>query len=72
MKIPKHILENSKCETQREWKGKKRKQAREVKKSLNELMLGCAYFPNGTHDVDAAIIAIERVIEDISIENFGR
>lgn len=71
MALPKHVLKNSKCKTSREWKSLKRKQARAAKKAIGELRSGCAYFPNDSNDVEEAANAVDRVIEDISIDNFG-
>ena len=72
MKVPAYVLKNSKCKDSREWKSKKRKQARAARKAVDALCSGCAHFPDGSADVEIASNAIDRIIEDISIKNFGR
>jgi hypothetical protein len=72
MKVPAHVIKNSKCKDGREWKSKKRKQARAARKAIDALRSGCAYFPNDSTDVEIAAKAIDRIIEDISVENYGR
>ena len=72
MKVPQHVVKNSKCDSARAWKSKKRKQARAARKAIDALRSGCAYFPNDSTDVDIAAKAIDRIIADISVENYGR
>jgi glutamate racemase len=72
MIIPKYVLENSKCTTSREWKSKKREQARAARKAIDTLRAGCAHFPSGADDLEEAAQAIDRICADISVENWGR
>ena len=72
MKVPVHVIKYSRCESARAWKSQKRKQARAARKAIDELRAGCAYFPNDGKDVDIAAQAIDRIIKDISVKNFGR
>ncbi len=71
MAIPRHALKNSKCKSSREWKSLKRKQARLAKRAIDDLRQGCAYFPSDSYDVEDAAASIDRIIDDISVENFG-
>ncbi|WP_373093033.1 hypothetical protein [Zhongshania sp.] len=70
-KIPKYVIENSLTESPRKWKSSKRKQAREARRAIDELRQGCAYFPNGNTDVGKATEAVDRIIADISVKNWG-
>ena len=72
MRVPAHVIKNSRCKDGREWKSLKRKQARAARKAIDVLGSGCAYFPNDSTDVDIAAKAIDRIIADISVKNFGR
>ena len=72
MRVPQYVIANQGCRNAREWKSKKRKQARAAKKAIGSLMAGGAYFPSGHFDVDIAAKAIDRIIDDISVKNFGR
>lgn len=79
MKIPTHVIHNSKVENARQWKAKKRREARELKRALNVFRHGCAYLPSGgvgrygaSRDVDIINDAIDRIIDDLSVKNWGR
>lgn len=72
MKIPAHVAKNAKCENNRQWKSKKRWEARELERRLNDLSMGCAYFPRGFEDVEVIRRALSRIIDDLSVKNWGR
>lgn len=45
MKVPKDVLKNCGCGTQREWRALKSTQLRAVSKAMDEVLRGCLYTP---------------------------
>jgi hypothetical protein len=56
----------------RTFKAEKRRHLREVKRAVDQLRLGCAYFPGGSHRVDAISDQIEELQRELSAKEWGR
>ena len=69
-RLPPHMLEI--YSSARRFKAGARARAKHVNRALNELQLGCAFFPNGSEGVRRIRVALEKVIADISVKNWGR
>lgn len=67
-KLPEHIKNEG--YTMHSWRIEKRKQARIVKKALKDLRMGCAYTP--ARDIGVISNTIEKIIDELSIKNWGK
>jgi len=70
--IPKYVLKNAGCKTTREFKQLKRRQVREAKKAVNELMKGAVHLPSLGLGLVTAYWKLEAVERELSIEEWGR
>ncbi len=73
VKAPKWILEKYGFTEQRQWRRMKRKQIKELRKAMDDTLLGSAYTPatpDGKKFIDAVSLANE-LVEAWSVEEWG-
>lgn len=69
--IPRYVTEKYKNGA-RGFKSQKRQQLRQLKKALNDLRIGCAFFPCAMDPVDAIAERVQYLERELSIKNWGR
>lgn len=68
--IPEHVIKQ--YGSARAFRARKRKALRELQRALNDLRLGCGYFPNGSRGVDNIDYEIQILTRELSVKNWGR
>lgn len=64
---PDHAFPNA-----RAFKAEKRRHLRVLKRALDDLRMGCAYFPSGTIHVERIAHEIEELTRELSAKEWGR
>jgi hypothetical protein len=70
--IPDYVLRNAKVATRRLWKALKRRQLRALDKAVDDLRMGCAYFPDGAQRVETISKEVAALRRELSAMEWGR
>lgn len=70
--IPEWVPRNAKVATRRLWKALKRRQLRTLDRALDDLRMGCAYFPGGAQRVEAISDQVKALRAELSAKEWGR
>lgn len=71
VKVPKVVLKNMGCSTQREYRRLKRRQLRRLQSAMNDLMLGVAHAPGYDREYAQLDVSIEALAALWSPKEWG-
>jgi len=69
--IPPYVLKNMGLKTTREFKSRKRKELREIKRALDKYYQGCAYCPGYENEITQIRNLLKKLEELQSIKQWG-
>lgn len=69
-KLPEHVIKQH--GSSRAFRAAKRTALRNLETALNELRLGCAYFPSGGQAVSRIEYEVKILKRELSVKNWGR
>ena len=70
VQLPEHVIAD--WGSARNFREDKRRLVREMAQTLDELRVGCAYFPNGSRGVENIMYELEILKRELSIKSWGR
>lgn len=69
-KLPEHVIK--KYGSAHAFRARKRELVKEMRQLLGELVLGSAYFPNGSRRVDNVRYELEILARELSVKSWGK
>lgn len=69
-KLPDHVVKQ--YGSTRAFKARKRQLVKEARKLVDEIRLGCAYFPEGSRGIEAADYELKVLARSLSVKSWGR